>query len=369
MERKIFIKGIFTIFVLICVILVSCNYEINNSKIEKIKDVPIIVQIPSYSALVDNSIIYLDIKKLTYYRYNIDSDELTIIDKTENFYLSTKNTVLMNGKLYFYVNVVLNEDTTSNVLFEINLSDNKLKKYENHDDSLAGILTYKFGNEIITLKNIVSDEFIFTYLELFNPVTETWQVENFNTYNKNEKTGEAIHGLYSNDENLYVLHDEWLGENNVITTLKIYDNNLNEIQSLTLDKELYDYITEYRIIEMAVFGEYVYMINISNYAALGKIVNNTIIPEIMERNLTLALNQEDTNNPFFYTRLTKKCYTIDKNREITEVNLKIKNDEYSIRCILANKDNIFLMCYADDKKDYMYFIDKAYLDSVIIPCE
>ncbi len=327
----------------------------------------------SYRALIDDSFIYLSVdgSTATYYRHYINDNKKVVLGTVDNFCLSTKNTVLIDDTLYVYVSVFESDNgDTSNVLLGINLSENETNSYKNADNSLAGLLTYQFDEGIITLKNVVNEENITTYLDIFDVNSKSWKQENTNVVDKNTYIGSAIFGLYGNEEAVYVLHDECLGgQGNVNTTLKVYDTNMNEIQTINIANDLRDYILSSRIQEMAVFGNYIYTQNTSNYSLLGKIEGNNIEPIIKERNLSLALNQTSPNTPFFYVRRSNKCYILDTETEtITPIDLQIGN-EYTIHCILANEKNILLKCYSDDKTDYMYYLKRDNLSNTYIPCE
>ena len=325
------------------------------------------------SPKIDDSFIYLSVDRntATYYRHYINDNKIVVLGTVENFYLGT-NTVLIDNTLYFYASVLESDNgDTSNVLFSINLSENKMNSYKNDDNSLAGLLAYQFDGNIITLKNVVDEENITTYLDIFDVNSKSWKQENINVVDSNTYIGSAIFGLYSNKEALYVLHDECLGgQGNVNTTLKVYDSNINEIQTINIANDLRDYILSSRIQEMAVFGNYIYTQNTSNYSLLGKIEGNTIEPIIKERNLSLNLNQTSTNTPFFYVRRSNKCYILDTETEtITPIDLQIGN-EHTIKCILANEKNILLICYSNDNKtDYMYYLKRDNLSNTYIPCE
>lgn len=353
---------------MLCILFISVG--IGNNEIQSIS--ADFDNVLSYKALINDSYIYLNIdgNTATYYRHYINDDKTITLGTIENFYLGTRNTVLIDNTLYFYASVLDSNDGVSNVLFGINLSENNINSYENNDNSLAGILTYQLDGNIITLKNAVDEDNITTYLDIFDVDSKSWKHENINVVNSNTYIGSAIFALYSNEEALYVLQDDCLGGvGNVTTTLKIYDNNMNEIRSIKIDNDIRDYILNSRIKEMAVFGDYIYLLNISNDALLGKIKGNTIEPIIKEKNLTLALNQTSFNTPFFYARRSNKCYTLDaETGAITTIPLQIGND-YTIRCILADDKNILLICCADDKTDYMYYLKKDNLSHTYIPCE
>jgi hypothetical protein len=372
-KQSIILSSVAGLILLLSIFIIACNSPagMGNNDIQSVPaDFDAIL---SVKALLDDSFIYLSVDRntATYYRHYINDNKIVVLGTVENFYLGT-NTVLIDNTLYFYASVLESDNgDTSNVLFSINLSENKMNSYKNDDNSLAGLLAYQFDGNIITLKNVVDEENITTYLDIFDVNSKSWKQENINVVDSNTYIGSAIFGLYSNKEALYVLHDECLGgQGNVNTTLKVYDSNINEIQTINIANDLRDYILSSRIQEMAVFGNYIYTQNTSNYSLLGKIEGNTIEPIIKERNLSLNLNQTSTNTPFFYVRRSNKCYILDTETEtITPIDLQIGN-EHTIKCILANEKNILLICYSNDNKtDYMYYLKRDNLSNTYIPCE
>lgn len=362
-------------FIMLCIVLnlliTGCDKEINDNEIQGIS--VDFNNILAYTTLLDDSFIYFSVEKetATYYRHYIKEGKTITLGTIENFYLNTKEVTLINDKLYFYTSIYdkNNVNDFSNTLFVINLYDNTIEKYEHKDNSLAGIPTHQYNGNIITLKNEVSNRVITTFLEIFDVESKEWEKENINVYNNDTNIGSGIYGLYGNEESLYVLNDQCYGDHgNVNSTLKIYNDNLEEIQSIKIDKSIREYIFNSRIIELAVFDEFVYIKNISNYAVIGKIVGDSIEPIVMERNLELSLNQTDSDTPFFYIRSTNKCYILDaETGDIVTIELQIGNN-YSIMCILANKKNILLICNADDETDYMYYIKKEDIDNAYFPC-
>lgn len=376
MKRKITISSIISLILLICVFTINRyhNNPVMGGKDSEIISVPADFEnVLSYKGLIDDSFIYLSVNEgaATYYRHYINDNKIITLGTIDNFLLSTKNTVLIDNVLYFYASVIESDtEDTSNILFGIDLSRNKMNTYKNDDEALAGILTYQFDEDIITLKNIVDDGIVTTYLDVFDINSKSWRQENINVVNQETHEGSAIFGLYGNKESVYVLHDDWSGgKGNIKTTLKVYDTEMNEVQTVNLDNDLRDYILSSRIQEIAIFGEYIYIYNTSNNGLLGKIVENNIEPIIKERNLELSMNQTSTNNPLFYVRRSNKCYLLDEETgNIDTLNLKIGNGYY-IRCILTDEVNVLLVCSSEDKNDYMYYFKKDILGNISIPCE
>lgn len=355
---------------LICIFLSSCSDQEYNDKVVDISGNT--QDVLAYTVLNNDSYIYINVENETavFYKHYIKESITETIGVINNFYLNTKDAILIDNRLYLYASVFdeSNINGYSNILYEMNLSNNSITSYKNHDNSLAGIPTQHFNGNIITLKNVLTDNVIETYLETFDINTKKFYKSNVNEYNTTTKTGSAIFGLYGDKDFFYILYDD-CNKENIISYLKIYNNNFEEIESIKIEKEIRDYIFATRVIEMAVFEKILYIRNISNYSLIAKIDNNMIEPILMERNIELATNQLDPLNPFFYKRNSNNCYTVDfKTGDLVNFELEIHND-YSIMSILANKQNIMLICYADDKDEYIYYLDKERLGDTLILCE
>jgi hypothetical protein len=326
----------------------------------------------SNMALIDGSLIYFGVDGTVakYYRHYIDDNKTVLVGTIDNFYLSGRGTAIIDDKLYFYACVILNTHETSNDLFCIDLSDNTLKKYEKDDESLGGIPTLEFNKKVLTLKNEVSGDIITTFIDEFDVESKTWNKQIINTYQKSNNLGSAIYSVYGNDEALYVLYDECLGGNgNTIKKLKIYDKDMKEVRSLDIDRTKFGDVFRFRIMEMAVFGDYIYIYNVSNYAVLGKIGETSITPIIFERDLEVAPGQIDSMNPLFFVRYTNKCYSLEaETGEITQIDAQIGND-YSIMYMLSDMNDIAVLFYADDKPYYMYYLERARLNNTYLPCK
>ncbi len=362
-KRKIFLLWIF-----ILSICFACTWKEKEKYVEPISFY--FDEFGSFKALLDKDFIYLNLSEegASYYRYHLLNHQKTLLGKIDNFYLATKSSALIDGKLYFYA--AENDGTNiSNTLFCIDCVKNELKAYRNQDDSLAGISTYKWNKDIITLKNRRDGNKITTYLDIFDTDLKTWTQKNVHLVDMDTHTGSAIFALYADKDTLYVLHDDLNGKDNVLTTLRAYNGNMEEIRTIPVDDKLKDYIFSSRIQEIAIFGEYIYMNNLSNDALWGKILEDRIEPLMKKTDLALALNQQAPDVPFLYVRWSNQCYLPDeKTGDLFPIELSVGNG-YVLRCVLADKEHILLDFCAEDKKDFLYYVKKNNLKTAYFPCQ
>lgn len=322
----------------------------------------------AYTALLDDSYIYLGVDENTtsYFRVYF-SGEVVLLGQVENFYLNMKQSVLIDSNLFVFVSEYDNElQRIENNLVCINLSDNTLMEYENYDNSIAGVPTYSFSDNILTLKNIVENTTITTFIEMVDVEKNDWKNVITCTFDKAINRGNAILALCSDDHNLYIFYDECLGEGNNETYLKIYDSGFHEIKSIKISDEIHDYVMTSHISDMQVFGDYIYIYNASNYGFLGQILNDNLIGIMSERNFELSLSQS-SESPLFYIRQSDLYYTINESK-LTEHKLQIGED-YSIMTMLSTNETVLVVCYADNKTDFAYLVNKENLKNAILPCK
>lgn len=129
--------------------------------------------------LENDKILYYQIEEqyATFYMYDPLKDVKDFIGKIENYYLDVGSAILIDGNIYFFATVI-EDDGLENVLFAINVDKKSIERYENNDLSLPGISIQQIGKKIISLKNKRINNEIITYLEIFDPEKETWEIVN-----------------------------------------------------------------------------------------------------------------------------------------------------------------------------------------------
>jgi len=251
----------------------------------------------SFTALLEDSYIYLGVdgSTATYYR-TFFNGETVVIGQVHNFYLSMKQSVLIYPKLYLYVSTydeVISDST--NDLVCLDLSTNECKIFRHYDGSIAGVSTYEFCGDIVTLKNSVSADSITTYIDKYDISDGVWKSFLVNSMDIDTYVGSAIFALCSDGSLLYVLYDERTQSGSVDTCLKIYDGEFTEIESIMVSKEIHDYVLTSQISDMQIFGDYLYIYNASNYGFLGQIVDGNLVEVLSERNLELSSSHFDSS--------------------------------------------------------------------------
>ncbi|MEG0615234.1 MAG: hypothetical protein RR540_05705, partial [Oscillospiraceae bacterium] len=282
--KKTFLK---IMICLLCFAFTGCgekaNIPIEKSEIIEISDTNLkSKKIFSYNAFVDDSLVYSKIKdgKTDYYRYYIKEDK-TVFLGTINNVIVGNDVTLIGDNLYFYIGVSKGEND-SNLLVNIDLKNNTLKTYESGDESSLGIPTTQFFGDVITIKNNKSENTFTTYFETFDVKSGKIQRWNINEIDKSKNSGTLIYCPYGNGEAMFALQDEHFSNGDIHTSLKEYNENMQEVRSIEISKDICEKVIDGGVKQLAVWGKYVYFTNLSNHSVIGEIVNNTIEPILME---------------------------------------------------------------------------------------
>lgn len=359
---------------LICVLIMLCgcqqrkeNEEAKKSLGANFEEINLSLDsILSYETFTDDYIIYMtDAGEMV--KVYAGSDEKESLGNISDFYLSMKHKVLVYPNIYFFA-ASLNETTNniSNVLFRFNTESTQIDRFENEDGSQPGIPTYLFNGRILTLKNIVTDESTTTFIEAINVEKNEWQrVMECSLDNKTYK-GDAVFAVCSNGKNVFALYDKRNGVNEIETYLLILNDNFETVSSIRIDSDIHDYVMTSFITDIQAFGDYIYIINASNYGFLGKIENGQFIEVFKGRNFTMAVNQS-SDMPFFYTRRSNTIYMFNDKDELQEQKIPMEN-EYSVMFMMTNEESCFVVCYADDKSEHGYIFEKKDIGNITLPC-
>lgn len=322
----------------------------------------------SFIAMTDGNIIYQNVDTNgVYYMLTTAEGTQEELGCTENFLLSMKQAVLDSPYLYFFVSV-LNEkqDGPENILVRINIDDQKTEMFHHKDDSIPGISTYMFNGQILTLKNVVKENLIKTYIESFDLNSSSWEKHMECSFDEESGQGEAVFGICSNQSNLFVLHDFCHSSDKRETYLEVLNKQYQIEKSIKIDTQMHDYVLTSFISDMQAFGNYIYIYNASNYGYLAKIENDELKEVYKGRNFEIATNVV-SSPPLLYTRRTNTLYSIDSMGNIIETNLHVGND-YVLMTALVDDDSYFLVFFKDDAPTYAYFVNRNNIEHTLFPC-
>lgn len=279
------------------------------------------------------------------------------VGEIDNYIIGMKQSVLDYPYVFFYVGERTNEtNDETNVLVQLNLDTHEQTEYTYVDDSLLGIPTYKFGNSIVTIKNVVTGNIIETYIESFDIDTKTRKIYMKFEYDSNRKEGEAVYGLCSDGENLYVLHDICDAAEGISSYIDVLNMNYEVCKSVHISKEIHDYALTSLVSDMQVVGEFVYIYNASNNGFLGRINGDSLV-EIYKSNDFCISSDVSGEWPLFFIRRSNTILQLNENGELSPIKLDVKNG-YCIMAVYSYYDTCFLLLYRDDCPYIGYFVKK-----------
>lgn len=305
----------------------------------------------------DNTIIYLSFPDniATFSRYYIDTDKVIDIGSIPQYYLSTGKTCYINGILYFYV-AVGNSETATNKLFSIDLNTNQIIECNSTiDTSLPGLLAYKMGNCVVTLKNIVNkDGSIFTFFDIYDTETRESKIFHCNQWFSYNIDGTAIFAFYADDEHLYSFQDEYSDDGSVVKTmLHCFDSSFKETSSVELDGDIRDFIKGGRIKEAYLHDNIIFLQNTSSFSYLG-IIEGDKIDSIFENEQYLQVTYNYSNDEMeeiFYTRRASSIIWYDEESGVLfESSLPVDSSE-SVRLAILGSNHLIYQCYVEESPD------------------
>lgn len=357
--NKLFKKTIlFILFITVILVCASCNKTSLEVLKYSITDIDYVVSVPT--ALVDDSVIYLvlDSENANYYRYYLDTKKAVKIGTINNHLLSGKSIMQIDNILYFYV-TVSKENKIVNTLYGIDLSDNTLSIII-EDNNSQHLTTLSLMNEkILTLKgDFINENNYLSYFNLYDTTTENSTVKNENIMNTLLKEGSSILNYCFYESEIYTLYEEMVNSISV-PIINVYNDEFILEKTLDISK-IKEYLFTTGISEIRMMGDYIFITNTSNYSIVGKIVDNTIKPILMQRNLEISnyISNSTLQENVFYVRKTNQFYILDiANDKLNEYSLDIKTNDI-VRCVLTDKDNILIVLKSTNNIEKVLYLNR-----------
>ncbi|MEY8332475.1 hypothetical protein AALB53_05095 [Lachnospiraceae bacterium 47-T17] len=265
---------------------------------------------------------------LTFYIYNTEYGKKEI-GTIENFFLDTGSSVLLDNRLYFYITVSEGDDSYKNILYDFDLENQKIMKHEKKDNSLPGINVFAIGDSVVTLKNERYGDRIETYLDFFNPISNTWKKACSSEFYESRKEGSALYAMYADGNMISIIQDIY-DENGDYTCYFVqYNETLDEIRRIRLQGDIERFLKtgKGRVNELMVFDDYIYLRNLSSQAFLGKLTGDEVIKIKEENQLIAAATFYPERDVFFFYRFGNAYLVLDKESgTLEEYPLKVKKN-------------------------------------------
>jgi hypothetical protein len=283
----------------------------------------------------------------SYYRQYFDSGDTVKLGTIQPFIIGMGETAIVDNVLYFCVTSTDENGQENNNLYGIDLGKNQLDVYYTDNEVIPIMEIFAYQDKLLFWKTKKREgDSANTYFEIYDPKDGNTKKVNNHSVNHSAKTGSVIMTCFVNGDTVYAWVDEYDKDGNRISTIRAYDEKFRCIQTINLG-EVADYIKESRVDEIAVFGDYIYLHNLSGYNVVGKIENGTIKPVLKKRDLVQrGANQRGNdiqNIQLFFVRKTNTYYILDlANNTFTEKTLKPFED-YRIREAEVNANAVLII--------------------------
>ncbi|MDR3149981.1 MAG: hypothetical protein LBT88_08250 [Oscillospiraceae bacterium] len=296
---------------------------------------------------------------ISYYRRYFDDGETIKLGTINPFIIGMGETAIVDNVLYFCVTSADEMGSENNNLYGIDLATNQLEVYYTDNEVIPIMEIFAYNNKLLFLKTKRNGDDAHSYFEIFDPKDGSIKKVNEHIVNHPLDTGSVIMTCFINGDTVYAWVDEYEEDGTRISTIRAYDKSFRCIQTISLG-EVSDYIKESRVDQIAVFGDYIYLHNLSGYNVVGKIENDTIKAVLKKRDLMLRPNEKSgkmQDIQMFYVRQTNSYYILDiENDEITEKSLEPFED-YITRGAQINADTVLII---QEGKPGEHISDKPY---------
>jgi hypothetical protein len=356
MKRKFMFSAVVILIVSVGIITLAIYHE----KTYEYYTGAFVTSFESPVALVDGTVIYntndpgndIDYSEKEYYRKYFDGRDDVKLGTMYNFRISAGYNARIDNTLYFYSGVVNEtgeiDNNFNNNLYGIDLTENTMRVVYTDNNVRPIVYVYPYMNKVLALKTMpAADNASSSFLELYDPKTGSIKTVLTHTSKSADKTGSRILTCFPNDEKVYTFVTEYNAEGEQEATVRVYNQEFQCIQTISFDKDLMNYILGSRPHQIAVFGDYIYLDNLSNYSLVGKIENDTVTPVVQARSLEVAVNRDTDgrilNTQVFYIRYTNTYYILDIEKgTFTEKEYDQPFENHTLLYAMANSDKIII---------------------------
>jgi len=297
------------------------------------------------------------------YRYFLESGTYIDIGRFYRFAVSTGRYALLDNIIYFYATVGdANNHMLINVLFGIDLENNKLIHVAEDTISDPIVNTFSIGDRLISLKIRAEGEVGISYLEIFDPKTNLTEIVSKACFDATTREG-IIYLLHTIDDNnwTYVLYQIALSGSDAWRSLiRVYDENFDFKKYINMS-EVEQNITGYFSNNFRVFGDFVYIYTFTSFpmnSLIGRIDENGSLYAIHEGHLSLVDNFSADNIQLFFWRLSNILVLLDTDTGILHQTTIPLDNGYRIMNIIANGDIAFVTAVSADFNSNRYFFTR-----------
>ena len=338
-------------------------------------------------ALLDDSIIFVNYDTpVVYYRYYFSSGEFVEIGSIDNVAITLSHYEVVGDVIFAYTTVsdVLDYQSLTNVLFGIDLQNNKLLRLS-EESMLPRASGFYHQGSIVSLQSNFEDDILTSYLYRFDLETNTSsaEMESFIDTTTDTDTG-VLKVILTTDENfVYVLYLYLYGSESpdgiwseafirvydkdmahvrdisIGEVSRLFDEDMNPIRDLDFDK-IGNFIFSSNPSILRVFGgEYVYILNASFRSLIGRIEQDGSISPLHKGSLELSRTRNidaQGNTQLFFERFTNNVALLDTYSGLFH-ELEIDFEEgYVIRYIRTNGNVALVRTTTNNVGDDRYYL-------------
>ena len=293
--------------------------------------------------------------------------QISEIGSIERYVLDTGVTALLDDRLYFFAGILDSQNEIKNTLFSIDLRNKEISSHENPDLSLPGINAYSFGDSIATLKNVRDGNIIETFVDIYNPRNGTWEKRLSNEFNEADKTGSALYVMSTDENYLYVIQDIYdAGE--CYSYLVQYDRSFTEKKKLSLQGDLLEFIenSNGRIVELKIWGDFLYLRDLSGSGFLGQFEADGINELKTSSKFICATSLYPDSPPVFFIRDSNMVFVLDiSTGELSEFPLKTR-EGHSISQVWSTENGLFISVWDETRLYLQIFSSFSEISELII---
>lgn len=284
-------------------------------------------------AVLNHHMLYqtMDMGSSSFYIFDLLKNTTTRIATISNYVMDSGSTVIIGDTVYFYITESNAEDQLQNVLYCINCSDLSMKRlYE--DGACAPLISlYQSPFGILALKATDSN----TYFDLYN---ESMQIP---TVVLEAPQGETFVTAAVSNNILFVFAFSGNSDEGYSYFIRKYTLDGYEPIGIIMLENIQQYISQARIAEMAILGDYLFLNNYSNMGLISSINKDGTVSTLHEMPDIAILDSETENETtIFYVRQTNKYYVFNTVSGDLQQSELIMDGEYLIRSMFADSDRV-----------------------------
>lgn len=310
-----------SIVVLLCVTSCKENNEPEmkkNNYTEKAKDIQLEEnEFTSIVLTTSEKIVYNKIDEngnLKFYVKDIQTNATRESGNIEGFLICNNRSLLVDKDLYFFVTVLENEQTRSNVFYRLNIEQCVLE--ELYREQNMQTFFYLAGNDetIYVAKGKLLDETMgYTYIESYNIKDGTRKeiIEYEIDYKNGE--GRIITNICLYDEYIYSV-EEIVADGISDYAITVY-NEQGKFEKTIEMSDYKDDVFNTAISQIYVNGQYLFITNFMDTTLIGSIGDGEIKKIQLEKNLSIAQNSMPSyKKPVLYMRESSIFYAFDEEK-------------------------------------------------------